>query len=446
MKNHTRLITGLILLGLVLGLIVGQYLHDPAWTPALGIHAHQHANALAVFNFLGETIFMGLLTMLIIPLIATSVIVGITSVGDFRRLGQLGGWTIIYYLVTMLAAVVTGLIFVTAMRPGAKIAEHQVAQSKELISEGPISPEVFTAKATEGLTGVFEHLVELMIPNNIFQALAEGNTLSVIAFSIFLAVMITLVGNKARILVELSEALFDVLMRMVEFVLWLAPIGVFSLLSVSVAKIGLNVFTESIGMYMITVILGLLFHAFITLPLILFIFTRQNPYRFLYKMRRALMTAFATDSSSATLPVTIECATQQGGVSPRAAGLVLPLGSTVNMDGTALYEAVAVVFLFQAFHIELGFAQIVVIAITATLAAVGAAGIPSAGLVTMVIVVHATNNSLLALDPSSATIPITAIGLIIGVDRILDMIRTTVNVWGDAVGSKLITKLEIARR
>jgi Na+/H+-dicarboxylate symporter len=183
---------------------------------------------------------------------------------------------------------------------------------------------------------------------------------------------------------------------------------------------------------------GLAIHGLVIIPLVLWIFGRTNPFRYLHQMRQAMMTALATDSSSATLPVTIECATEFGGVSRKSAGFVLPLGSTINMDGTALYEAVAVVFIAQAFGIDLTMTELVIVAVTATLAAMGAAGIPSAGLVTMIIVINAVNDSL--SGHGGAVVPEAGIALIIGVDRLLDMFRTTVNVWGDAAGAKIIDR------
>ncbi len=189
-------------------------------------------------------------------------------------------------------------------------------------------------------------------------------------------------------------------------------------------------------------IFGLFLHGAIVLPAVLLLFTRRNPFRYMWQMRRALMTAFGTDSSAATLPVTIESAEGEGGCSRKAAHFVLPLGATVNMDGTALYEAVAVVFLFQLYGIDLSFGELVIVVITATLAAIGAAGIPSAGTVTMIIVITAVNTVLRGQGVAeSELLPIAAIGVILGVDRIVDMCRTTVNVWGDAVGAKIITKL-----
>ena len=436
--NGKSSLTILIILGLVFGAIVGQFLYDPTWSVGQEQVKHAHATWLAVFEFLGFNVFMNLLKVLIIPLIATSVVVAITSIKNFQELGRLGSWTLVYYFSTMLLAVVLGLFVVNIIEPGVAIDELQRTQTAE---SGSL-PENVTSKSNLGVFGVFRNLFSLMITDNIFRAMGEGQTLPIIVFFIFFGVVLTLVGEQAKEVVKIFESLFEVLMRMIEIVLWLAPLGVFALLAWTVARIGLGVFGESIGLYMICVLLGLSIHGFVVLPLILWLTTRINPYRFIFQMRQAIFTAIGTDSSSATLPVTIDCATTQAGVSKRAAGLVLPLGATINMDGTALYEAVAVVFMAQAFAIDLNLSQMIIIAITATLAAVGAAGIPSAGLVTMVIVLEATNQSLLQTNPTTALIPISAIGLIIGVDRILDMFRTAVNVLGDAVGAKIISAKE----
>lgn len=398
-----------IFLGLILGVIIGWLLHSDS--------PSKLANDL--FTLFGETIFLGLLKMLIIPLVAVSVIVGITSASS--GLGKLGTLTFIYFGVTMLMAAGLGLVLVTTISPGVGFPNT---------SHSPPALETSSAQ------GIAKNLIDQIIPGNIFAELSSGNPLPVIVFSIFFGIILSLNRDECGNLISLFNSAFKVLMEMVNVVLWLAPIGVFSLLAKTVMNIGLSVFTESIGGYMLTVLIGLFIHGLIVLPLILFIFTKKNPYRFLFQVKRALMTALGTSSSTATLPVSIESAVDEAKISPKVAGLVLPVGSTVNMDGTALYEAVAVVFLAQAFGVELGFGQLLVIAITATLAAVGAAGIPSAGLVTMVVVIDAVNQSL-----GAPLIPAAAIGIIVGVDRILDMFRTTVNVWGDLVGAKIIDEI-----
>jgi Na+/H+-dicarboxylate symporter len=261
----------------------------------------------------------------------------------------------------------------------------------------------------------------------------------VIVFAILFALALSAGGERTEAARRFFDACFEGMMLLVRWVIWLTPIGVFFLVAWTVGRIGLDQVGGPLGAYMGTVLLGLAVHGFIVLPLVLWLCTRKNPFRFMWQMQRALFTAIGTDSSSATLPVTIDTAENEGECSKRAANFVLPLGSTINMDGTALYEAVAVVFLFQLYGVDLAFSQLVVVVITATLAAIGAAGIPSAGLVTMVIVISAVNTSL----TGSATegLPLAAIGFIIGVDRLLDMCRTAINVWGDAVGAKIISRI-----
>ena len=436
------LLTLLIMLGLVLGVVAGQLLYDDAWSVGMPEGDHAHATALTVFTFLGNTVFMGLLKMLIIPLVAASVMVGVTSMGDFRALGRIGVKTIILYLVTTLIAVTIGLVLVNLLHPGDIIGDEQRQAAQAAYEQDPSQIETIERSAAGGLIGAVNNLVEQLIPDNIVEAAANGQPLPVIFFSIFFAVIVTLIGERGRIVAQFVDAVFEVLMRMVHVVIWLAPVGVFALMAWSIARIGLQTFAQAIGLYMVTVIAGLAIHAFIVLALMCRLLGRAGPFTYMNQVRQALMTALGTDSSSATLPVTIECATEIGGVSKKAAGFVLPLGSTINMDGTALYEAVAVVFMAQAFNIELGLGAMVLVAITATLAAIGAAGIPSAGLVTMVIVIQAVNTSVLDADPNLPIIPMAAIGLIIGVDRILDMLRTTVNVWGDCVVAKIVSNTE----
>lgn len=437
----TWLLTWLILAGLVLGAIVGQLMHDENFDPgSMSDDQHAYKQWLGYFTFIGKTVFMGLLKMLIVPLIASSVIAGVVSVGNFATLGRIGIKTIVYYFATMFIAVTVGLILVNAINPGQYI---DVGQSLSDTAAAIQQREAKIQAGSEGgLAGAALNIVGQLIPTNPFRDAAEMKVLPLITFSIFFAVILTTLGERGRLVAQFFQIVFEVMMKMVHVVIWLAPLGVFCLLAWTVARIGLEVFAKGIGVYMVTVVGGLLFHGLIILPVLLMLFTRTNPLRFMHQMRQALMTAFGTDSSSATLPVTMECAVEQGGVSKKAAGFVLPLGSTINMDGTALYEAVAVAFLAQAFGLHLGLEQSVIIALTATLAAVGAAGIPEAGLVTMVIVIKAVNDNVLAADPGNPTIPLAAVGIIIGVDRILDMCRTTVNVWGDAVGAKIISQTE----
>ncbi|MCK4873551.1 MAG: dicarboxylate/amino acid:cation symporter [Phycisphaerales bacterium] len=427
-----NLLALLILIGLVAGVLVGEFvLFDPAPTdPA------QHDATLSLWQSLGDIILMRPLKMIVIPLIFISVVVGITSLGDPARLGLVGSATVVYYLSTMLIAVVIGVTLVSRIEPGVGLDQGFRDEKVAQFETHAKSETIQTAERELG--SAWMGLVRQIIPSNPLRAAVEGRVLSIITFAILLGLGISAAGPRGDPAKRVFDSLFRAMMAMIHWILWLTPPGVFFLTAWSVGNLGLGEMAGPVGLYMLTVVIGLAIHAFVILPLVLAIFGRCNPYRFMWKMRRALMTAFGTDSSSATLPVTLEVAEEEAGCSKKAANFVLPLGATVNMDGTALYEAVAVVFLFQAFGIQLAFPELLIVVITATLAAVGAAGIPSAGLVTMVIVITAVNT---ALGDPTKELPLAAIGIILGVDRILDMCRTTVNVWGDATGAKIITRL-----
>jgi Na+/H+-dicarboxylate symporter len=251
---------------------------------------------------------------------------------------------------------------------------------------------------------------------------------------LFFGGILTTLGERGRPVLAFFEAVNDVVMKMVHLIMYFAPLGVFALIAYRLGKAGGGgLFWMELAKllkYALTVITGLLIHGVFVLPIILWVLGRRNPARYAFNMGNALTTAFSTASSSATLPLTMECAEEKNSVSNRAASFVLPLGATVNMDGTALYEAVAAIFIAQAYGVPLAFPQQVVIFITATLAAIGAAGIPEAGLVTMVIVLK------------SVGLPLEGIGLLLSIDWFLDRFRTTVNVWGDSVGAAIIDRLE----
>ncbi len=432
LNPHTILTVGIIA-GLVFGAAFGETLYRV-------YEADVPGGTLEALHFVGTTLFVGLLKMILVPLVASSVIVGVASIGNPSDLGRIGAGAVAYYFVTMVIAVVLGVVLVTAIQPGegfdAAFRDQQVSEFNA--STGTVQQRVQEAQ-TQGLWTAFQNLTRQVLPANPIGDAANGRLLPVISFSLILGVVLTTIGARGRPIIEFFDALFTAIMQLVGWILWLAPLGVLCLVAWTVARIGTASLLGPLGKYMITVIIALAMHALIVLPLILWLVGRTNPYRFMHQMREALMTAFGTASSSATLPVTLECAEELGGVSKRSAGFVLPLGATINMDGTALYEAVAVVFLFQCFGIDLGGTELAIIVITATLAAVGAAGIPSAGLVTMVIVVEAVNDSLGRVGDDR--LPLAAVGIILGVDRILDMCRTCVNVWGDSVGAKIISRI-----
>lgn len=428
MKSH-RLLNILIFAGLVLGVVVGLLIYNANE----GLSPEEVNAKLKWLKDAGDIVLIRPLKMLLIPLVFTSVVAGITSIGNPSRLGLLGGTTLVYYFATMFIAVVLGATLVTTLQPG-DIPDEDAAFLLSYAAENP--PAVIENAQTE-LGSVWLNIVRQIVPENVLAEAVAGNPLPVIAFSILFGLAMMLAGEKARPLIDVMDAAFAVVMKLVMWVIWITPLGVFLLVTWTIGVLGSDIITRVL-MYMAVVVIGLAIHGLIVLPLVLTIFGRANPYRYMWQMRTALMTAFGTDSSSATLPVTMETAEREGGVSKKAAGFVLPLGATVNMDGTALYEAVAVIFLFQLAGIELTFVQLAVVALTATLAAVGAAGIPSAGVITMVIVITAVNTSL---GGTAEPLDLRLVAIILAVDRILDMCRTTVNVWGDAVGAKIITRI-----
>ena len=390
-KVHTQ-----ILIAIVLGVIIGFALGEKA------VH----------LKVVGD-IFIQLLKMIIIPLIMASMVAGIVSLGDVRRLGRIGLKTFMYYMATTLLAVGVGLVLVNLMKPGVGV---------DMGAEAAVD---MAGRETPSIVSIIKDIV----PENVFAAMAQDKVLSVIFFSLLLGVAISSTGEKARPLTVLFEGLNTVMMKVTDWIMRLAPVGVFALMAYTIGTMGLSV-VRPLALYMVTVILGLSIHAVVTLPVLLSIFGRYSPLKFIRDMFSAVATAFSTASSAATLPITMECLRENTGVSNKVASFVLPLGATVNMDGTALYEAVAAIFIAQAYGISLSIWQQLVIMLTATLASIGAAAIPGAGLVTMVIVLRAVN------------LPLEGIGMILAVDRLLDMFRTAVNVWGDACGTAVVARLE----
>jgi Na+/H+-dicarboxylate symporter len=396
----------------------------------LAVEAEDNPNQLAaivyqVIAFCGD-LFIQVLKLLVIPLVMTSMIVGITSLGDIRQVGKVGAWTLTYYLSTVAVAVVLGIVLVQMVRPG-EGADDTFAYVTENVSaqqdKGPVETLLNVVRGDPARPG------SGMFPSNIFQAATETNVLALIVFSLVFGGTLTTIGSAGKIVTDFFYAANLVVMKMVLLVMWFAPIGIFGLVAAKIAENGGGqAFYDELSRlswYVGTVCVGLAIH-FAFLTLLLAVLARRNPFAYLFGVMRALLTAVTTASSSATLPITMECVEENNGVSNRSASFVLPLGATINMDGTALYEAVAVIFIAQSSGIILSFGSLVVIFLTATLAAVGAAAVPSAGLFTMVIVLTAVG------------LPIEGIGMILAIDWFLDRLRTTVNVYGDAVGAGII--------
>lgn len=369
--------------------------------------------AMASVEWLG-TLFLKALKMIIVPLVTASMIVGVAGLGDVRKLGRLGGNAILYFVVTTGIAVVIGLLMVNLIRPG------------DGISIGELEvPAHVTAKEDFAMSD----LVLSLVSDNIVASMANLELLPIIVFSLVFGAVLTTLGPVGAPVIAFFRGVNEAIMKMVMLLMLVAPIGIFGLVAGRFGRAGdIGQMIGGVGWYMATVLLALSLHAAVVLPAILWFVGRRNPYRYMFNMGTALLTAFSTASSSATLPLTMEGVEKHNGVSEKVAGFVVPLGATVNMNGTALYEAVAAMFIAQAIGLDLTLGQQVMVLLTATLAGIGAAGIPEAGLVTMVIVLKAVG------------LPLEGIGLILAVDWLLDRFRTSVNVWGDAVGAAVVER------
>ncbi len=374
-----------------------------------------------IYDFLG-TIFMNALTMLIVPLILSSIITGIAGMGDGGAMGRLGGKTLLYYLATTLLATVVGLAMVNIFTPG--IVDGEPAREIIPIS-GQSMDEIAERVQGRGAGDVVDIFIR-MVPANIVAAAAEGKMLGLIFFSLLFGYFMTRVeGAAGKALKDFWQGIFAVMMKITDLVMQFAPVGVFALVAKVIATTGFAAF-QPLMAFFFTVLGALAFHFLITLPLLLRLLAGVNPLRHYQAMAPALLTAFSTASSSATLPLSMDCVEKRAGVSNRTTSFVLPLGATVNMDGTALYECVAAMFIAQAYGLDLGFGQQFTVVLVALLTSIGVAGIPAASLVAITIIL------------TTIGLPIEAVGLILAVDRVLDMCRTSVNIFSDSCGAVII--------
>jgi proton glutamate symport protein len=407
-----------ILIALVLAVIAGQLTGTDA--SLFGIHYY------AIYAFVG-TIFMNALKMLIVPLIMSSIITGVAGISDGNAMGRLGGKTLLYYLTTSLLAILVGLVMVNIMNPG--LVDGEPAKEVVTFTEDTDTADIASRVQGRGTGDIVEIFIR-MVPVNIVAAAAEGKMLGLIFFSLLFGYYMTrITGPPARTLKDFWQGVFDVMLKITDWVMKFAPLGVFALVAKVVASTGFAAF-QPLMAFFFTVLGALVIHALVVLPLMLRLLGRVDPLRHFQAMSPALLTAFSTASSSATLPITMECVEKRAGVSNRTTSFVLPLGATVNMDGTALYECVAAMFIAQAYGIELGFATQFTIVLVALLTSIGVAGIPAASLVAITIILTAIG------------LPIEAVGLILVVDRVLDMCRTSVNVFSDSCGAVLIGRFE----
>jgi Na+/H+-dicarboxylate symporter len=388
-----------ILIGLILGIVAGL------------IGGPESINLAKTWIAPIGTLFINLIKMVIVPVVLASLVVGAASLGDVKKLGRVGLKTIVFYLFTTAVAVTIGIVFAFLMDPGKGLSIPANA--------------VFKAKEAPPLSQVLIN----MFPTNPIQALYNADMLQIIVFALFLGVGITLVGQRAKPVENFFDGLAEVTYKIIDIIMKLAPYGVFALIMPVVAANGPKVLIP-LAKVILAVYAGCLFHMFFTYGFFLSTFGRMNPIKFFKGIFPAQLIAFSTCSSAATLPVNLKCTQENLGVSKEVSSFVLPLGATINMDGTAIYQGLCALFVAQVYGIDLSLGQMAIIVLTGTLASIGAAGVPGAGLI------------MLTLTLQSVNLPIEGIALIAGIDRVLDMARTTLNITGDAVASLIVQRSE----
>jgi len=379
---------------------------------------------VSMFDYVGQ-IFLNGLKMIIVPLITSSIIVGVAGIGSGGNLGALGGKTLLFYATTTLAAILVGLIIINVVSPG--IVDGEPAG--EMLALEADTADISSRVEGKGVSDVAE-VFKRMVPANVVLAAANGQMLGMIFFSILFGYFMTHLAHQfAEPLFNFWNGVFHVMMSMTEFIMKFAPIGVFGLVAEVMATAGFDA-AKPLATFALSVFGALLFHAFVTLPIMLRFIGKVRPFKTMSAASPAMLTAFSTASSSATLPITMDCVEDEIGVSNKISSFVLPLGATVNMNGTALYECAAAVFLAQAYGLELSLGVQFSIVVIALLTSIGVAGVPSASLVAIAIILAAVG------------LPVEAIGVLMVFDRILDMCRTSINIWGDTCCATIVARLE----
>ena len=407
MSNKMSL-TSKVLIGMALGIIVGLGINM--------LHLNAHGSFIDVyivnglFHIIGK-MFVVALKMLVVPLVLFSLITGVLGIGDIRELGKVGAKAFVLYLLTTAIAIALAITIAASLHIGEGV--HMT------------SAATFTGKEAPPLSSVLINI----IPGNVIDAMAKGNMLQIIFFAILLGISILMVGKKAEPLVELVEIANEIMMKMVNIIMAVAPYAVFALLAKAFANLGLDLLLNLAG-YVLVLIGALMIHLFVTLMIILKVFSGKSPAMFLKKAKEMQIFAFSTSSSNATIPVTLRVVTKKLGVDNSVASFTVPFGATINMDGTAIMQGVATVFIANAYGVDLGMAGYLTVILMSVLASIGTAGVPGVGLI------------MLSMVFAQVGLPVEGIGLILGVDRLLDMIRTAVNVSGDAVVSVIVGKSE----
>lgn len=408
-----------ITIGMVAGIIVGLLIGDSTIT--LG----GQEIGLASVRPVGD-LFLRLIRMVVVPLVFASLLVGTASLGDPKKLGRIGMKTVGFYLVTTALAITIGLLIANSVQPGSRLPADTQQELMASYQEQAAGAEASLRQRPSTVDTLLQ-----VVPTNPAEALAGGDMLQIIFFAMFFGVALTLIKDRARAdqIIGFFDGVTDAMIVVVHVVMELAPYGVFALIAAVIAEYGLQVLL-SLLIYSACVLVGLLLHMTLVYGGAVFALGGMSPLFFFRGIRQAQAIAFATSTSSGTLPVTMECAEKNLGVSEEIASFVLPLGSTVNMDGTALYQGVATVFIAQVFGIDLSIGQQLTIVLMATLASIGAAGVPGVGVITLAMVLETLG------------LPLEGIALILGVDRFLDMARTAVNITGDSAVSVIVARSE----
>ena len=424
MKKWYKQLHWQILIGLVLGLI---------WGLIASVSGFSSFTVDYVKPF--GTIFVNLLKLIAVPLVLASLIVGVTNLNDVTKLSRMGGKTILFYMFTTVFAITIGLTVVNVMQPGKALPKETQAELQASYSENIEGSEESAMEFRE--RGPLDFIVDI-VPQNVVQSASDnGNMLQIVFVAILLGIgIIQIPKEKGKILIKFFDSLNDVIIKLVDFIMLTAPYGVFALMAGVIVDLAGDDLSKALdllgalGWYCIAVLLGLILHVLIVYSSLFKMFSKMSLKDFFKAIQPAVLLGFSTSSSSATLPVTMERVEKNAGVDEEVTSFVLPIGATINMDGTSLYQAVAAVFIAQALGLDLSIAQQLTIVLTATLASIGAAGVPGAGIIMLVIVLQAIE------------VPVEGIALILGVDRILDMCRTAVNITGDAAVSVAVAHTE----
>lgn len=407
-----------VLIAICLGIIVGNCTQQGK--VFFGIEVFSWLNPL--YNLFGS-LFINALTLVVVPLVSSSIITGIARVGDQDSFGRLGVKMVIFYVSTTLIAILTGLFLVNVIGPGFSITPEHMSVSSDLVSANHQLIETHASHR-------FTELLLKIIPSNIFSAFAKTEMLGIIFFSLLFGYCVSKVKSSfSHTVLDFAKGIFQIMIEFTHIIIRFLPLGVFFLVAKTMSETGMHSM-YSMGLFTITVFLGFLFFTFIALPVLLKWVGGVSPIRHFKAMSPAIITAFSTSSSSATLPITINCVEKRAGVSNRICSLVIPLGTSLNMSGSALYECVAAMFVAQAYGIELSFFTQFAIVLLALISSIGVAGIPSASLVALIVILKAMG------------LPLDGIGLFIAVDRLLDMCRTTVNVFSDSCCAVLVARSE----